>query len=406
MISDIDPDLLKRISLGEDSTFELKEMLKDRDSDRESMAQEIVAFANSQGGIILIGVNDKGVVVGVPDIDKTEKIVVKIANDSIQPPVDIFTKKLLCEGHTVLQLEVRRGLHVHNTQGRYYERQGSSKRIISSERLSRLMQSRSQARVISFDEQPVPGTGKESLHAPLYQRFIRPDVTDESEDSLLLKRDILVSDGDSSVASVTGVLMCNRQSERYLRSSYICAVCYRGISQDANYQIDAQDFKGPLDQQIRDAYAFVSKHNVTAASKNIGREDHPHYSMRAVFEALVNAVVHRDYAIYGSKIRLFLFSDRLELYSPGALPNTITVEKLPHRQNTRNELIAQLLSELDIEDSNGMEQTIGRRRFLERRGEGVTIILRESTELSGKRPEYVMHDEELCLTIYAATHAD
>ena len=122
--------------------------------------------------------------------------------------------------------------------------------------------------------------------------------------------------------------------------------------------------------------------------------------MRAVFEALVNAVVHRDYSKTVSKIRLFMFADRLQLCSPGALANTATVENLRYRQATRNELLARLLSEVTVEDDVGRQ--VARRHFLERRGEGVGIILDESEALCGKPPVYEMIDEELHLTILAA----
>jgi predicted HTH transcriptional regulator len=122
--------------------------------------------------------------------------------------------------------------------------------------------------------------------------------------------------------------------------------------------------------------------------------------MRAVFEAIVNAVVHRDYSKTGSKIRLFMFANRLELYSPGALANTLTVEDLPYNQATRNELLARLLSETTLDDD--MEAKVTRRHFLERRGEGVGIILNESSSLSGKTPLYELFGEELRLTIFAA----
>jgi predicted HTH transcriptional regulator len=122
--------------------------------------------------------------------------------------------------------------------------------------------------------------------------------------------------------------------------------------------------------------------------------------MRAVFEAIVNAVVHRDYSKTGSKIRLFMFANRLELYSPGALANTLTVEDLPYNQATRNELLARLLSETTLDDD--MEAKVTRQHFLERRGEGVGIILNESSSLSGKTPLYELFGEELRLTIFAA----
>ena len=126
----------------------------------------------------------------------------------------------------------------------------------------------------------------------------------------------------------------------------------------------------------------------------------PQYSMRAVFEAVVNAVVHRDYSKAESKIRLFMFMDRLELYSPGALANTLTVDDLPYNQATRNELLARLLSDLTLDDDIGAQ--VARQHFLERRGEGVSIILSESEQLSGEIPVYELFGEELRLTIFAA----
>ncbi|MXV85240.1 transcriptional regulator, partial [Candidatus Poribacteria bacterium] len=158
--------------------------------------------------------------------------------------------------------------------------------------------------------------------------------------------------------------------------------------------------KGPLDQQIIAAFKFVQKHNEISARKEVGRIDQPQYSRRAVFEAIVNAVVHRDYSKHGSKIRLFMFTDRFELYSPGALANSLTIDKLPYNQATRNELLARLLSEITLDDD--VEKQVKRRHFLEGRGEGVGIILNESEQLSGKIPVYELFNEELCLTIFAA----
>ena len=123
--------------------------------------------------------------------------------------------------------------------------------------------------------------------------------------------------------------------------------------------------------------------------------------MQAIFEAIVNAVVHRDYSKQGSKIRLFMFADRLEICSPGALANTLTVDNLPYNQVTRNELLARLLSEVIIDDGS-IDQTAQRKHFLERRGEGVGIILQQSAALSGKQPVYEVHDKELHLTIFSA----
>jgi len=146
----------------------------------------------------------------------------------------------------------------------------------------------------------------------------------------------------------------------------------------------------------------VRKNMRVAAYKHAqgGRVDVPQFDMLAVFEAITNAVAHRDYAMAGAKVRLRLFDDRLELYSPGMLPNTMTTDSLPLRQSARNEALISLLARCPITDD-----TLARHRqhIMDKRGEGVAIILDASERLAGKRPEYRLNDDsELMLTIYAA----
>ena len=389
---------IQQIHLGEDATIEFKREMPHRDS----LADEIAAFANAQGGVILIGVDDYGEIVGLElqQLNQVEKTVVEICNDSIDPMVLIFTEKLRIDDKNLLRIEVPRSLFVHKTSNGYFTRQRSHKKEMSTEQLARLFQTRSQPRTTPFDKLPIPNTHRGTLRETLYRRFITEDATEDVVEDLLLKRSLLVKEGREIRASVAGVLMCHDAPDDFLYNSFIQAVYYSGKEKDANYQIDAKDFRGPLDQQIIDAFKFVQKHNEKSARKEIGRIDQPQYSMRAVFEAIVNAVVHRDYSKGESKIRLFMFADRLELYSPGALANTVTIEKLPYSQATRNELLSRLLSEITLDDDVGGQ--VKRRHFLERRGEGVGIILNESEQLSGKIPVYELFNEELCLTIFAA----
>ena len=129
------------------------------------------------------------------------------------------------------------------------------------------------------------------------------------------------------------------------------------------------------------------------AHKPAGRIDHPQYDIRAVREAIVNAVAHRDYSIIGSKIRVFLYSDRIEISSPGGLPNTLTPESMAYRVFTRNQLLVNFLS--------GVRSPVTGNAFLESRGEGVRTILNLSESHSGRLPVYDLHGEELLLTIWA-----
>ena len=137
------------------------------------------------------------------------------------------------------------------------------------------------------------------------------------------------------------------------------------------------------------------------ATKKTARVERPQFSERAVFEALVNAVAHRDYSMAGTRVRLHLFADRLELYVPGELANTLTTDSLHLRQANRNELIVSLLGRCPA------PKGIGRSHLMDRRGDGVPIILRESQELAGRPPEYTLIDDsELRLIIWAASSAD
>jgi len=120
-----------------------------------------------------------------------------------------------------------------------------------------------------------------------------------------------------------------------------------------------------------------------------------------VFEAVVNAVAHRDYSIYGSKIRLRLFADRLEVSSPGAIPNTMTVESMPYRQSARNEALTSLLARCQASsDPDASHRTF----IMDKRGEGVPLILERSLTLSGRLPTYrLIDDSELLLVIFSAS---
>ncbi len=262
-------------------------------------------------------------------------------------------------------------------------------------------------RLIRFDEQIVADASFEDLDPALIERFRTPRTPDDRE-SLALKLAIAAPSEDRTMRpTVAGVLLCARHPERWLPNAFIQAVAYRGNSvseslQYPNYQIDARDIFGPLDVQVGDACHFVMKNQKVAARETMGRVDYPQYDMTAVFEAVVNAVAHRDYTMYGSKIRLQMFANRIELYSPGGLAGSLTVETLGYRQATRNETIAALLARCAI-PSTIVGLDTHSEKLMNRRGEGVATILDQTTWISGKEPEYRLFDDaELLLTIYAA----
>lgn len=409
-------DLLEKIRLGEDSFLELKEVRfagqKVSAPHRDSLADELAAFANSRGGVCVLGVDDTREVLGVPldRLDLVEDFVRQICLDSINPPLAPVIERLTLPSSTgeqlpVLKVDVSSSLFVHRSPGGYLHRVGSAKREMAPDYLARLFQQRSQARIIRFDEQPVPGATLDDLADDLWQRFSSARIQD-TRDVLLDKLAMARPDADGSIRpTVAGVLMASVDPRRWLPNAFIQAVAYRGTEVlpqgDSAYQLDAQDITGPLDAQVLAACHFVKKNMQVFAIKQEGRHDLPQYDLTAVFEALVNAVAHRDYSIHGAKIRLRMFADRLELYSPGAIPNTMTVESLPYRQAARNEAITSLLAKCTV--PGGDQELTGRSAMMDKRGEGVQIILDSSERLSGKRPVFSLVDEsELLLVIPAA----
>lgn len=269
---------------------------------------------------------------------------------------------------------------------------------MSPELLARLFQERSQSRVIRFDESVVPRTSLDDLDAELTRRFLRQG-SDLDEDNLRKLRVVAADENGLSRLTVAGVLMCTREPGNWLPHAHIQAVSYAGERNDVNYQTDARDLAGPLDSQVMEALHFVNRNMLVNADKEVARRERPQFSERAVFEALVNAVAHRDYSMAGARVRLHIFSNRIEFYVPGSLANTLTTDSMHLRQYSRNELIVSLLARCRVSS----EATLDRTRMMERRGDGVPIILEESYELSGEYPEYTLIDDsELRLVIRAA----
>ena len=403
-------ELGRRIRLGEDSILELKRILlagkRVTGPDRGRFADELAGMANGSGGTVVLGVDDETRdILGIPidSLDIVETWARDICNDLIAPPLDATIRKLEIRGSSgdllaVIRIDVPRSLFVHRSPGGYFRRIGSSKREMSPEFLARLFQERSQSRLIRFDESVVPRTRATDLDERLGARFLPRRET--SVDAYVRKLRIAAEDEDGVVRlTVAGVLMCTREPSRWLPHAQIQAVSYAGARSDVNYQTDARNLVGPLDSQVVEALHFVKRNMRVSATKAIARAEFPQFSERAVFEALVNAVAHRDYSMAGARVRLHLFRDRLELYVPGDLANTLTTDSIHLRQYSRNELIVSLLSRCEVPESAGL----GRTRMMERRGDGVPIILDESYELSGCEPEYsLIDDSELRLIIWGA----
>lgn len=412
-------ELLEKISLVECTFLEFKEVRfagnKIRGPERDELADELASFANSHGGVLVLGVHDDThEILGIPEqhLKVVERLVYEICYDSIKPPIAPIVDPLRLPSATgedvaVIKIDVPRSLFVHLSPGGCLYRVSSTKRVMSSDYQARLTQQRSQTGIIRFDEQIISQAGLNDLTPDLWERFLTHRSRDDREGFLSKLHMVRADDDGTPRPTVAGVLMASQDPREWLPNAYIQAVFYRGVDIRTDestdpYQLDAADISGPLDLQVVKACRFVAGNMKTAALKDQGRLDRPQFDMTAVFEAMVNAVAHRDYSIHGSKIRLRLFSDRLELYSPGSIPNTMTVEDLAYLQSARNETITSLLAKCAV-PTDKTRLTTDRRTMMDRRGEGVRIILENSERLSGKLPEYrLIGESELMLTIWAA----
>ena len=400
-----DEEIRRRLELGEDSRWEFKQVEfagnRPISPNRDELAAEIVAFANSSGGRLLLGVTDDGHIEGMSreQMKALDDLVVELSTDAIKPALRIGTDHHKLDNKTFVLVDVPRGDSLHERDGRSWIRVGASKRRLTGDEPMRLAQRRAQGRHLWFDEQPVAGTGFDTLDTALWRPLLSAEGAADPEIALTKLALLAPDEAGIPCATVAGLLLCSPHPEQWMPGAVITATRYRGTDRTTG-QVDAQEITGPLQRQIAKALSFVARNMQVAARKTPARVDMPQYSEKAVFEAVVNAVVHRDYSIRGTRIRLSMFSDRLEVQSPGALPNNLTVESMALRQATRNEVIASIMGRIGVGEVRGSSH---RRYFMERRGDGVPAIIRETRELSGRSPEYlVIDDAEVRLRIPAA----
>ena len=403
---DFTPARIKeRIRAGEDSRCEFKQIEFSGSRltclRRDDLADEIAAFANARGGVLLCGVTDQRTLQGLSneEVDRLDTVIGEICSDVIKPAVQSYTFQVVVDEKLVLVVEVAEGESLHESPGGGYTRLCNSKRRMNSVERQRLSQRRGERSIHSFDEKTVANTELDSLEESIWLPLLTSQGAKSPTDSLRKLGLLSVDNFGISRATVGGVLLCTRNPERWLPNALIKATRYQGLDR-ASGQLDARTITGPLNKQIAESIEFAIKNMRVAARKDPARIDMPQYSKKAIFEAVVNAVAHRDYSIRGSSVRLSMFEDRLEIESPGSLPNTLTVDTIDSRQFTRNNAVVSILGKMPVGDLEGAED---REFFVETRGDGVPIIKRETRALTGRLPQYQLIDESvLRLTIPSA----
>lgn len=395
-------ELLEILANGENSGVEFK-----RDElTNDALAKELVAFSNLEGGMVLLGVEDSGQPRGLarPDI---EEWVMTACRDKIRPPIIPFFEivRNVEPGIDVAVVRVTRGYAVHgvlhHNRTTYFIRVGTQSREATQEELARLFQQRSAFRA---ELRPVSGATLGDLDErrlrDYFGRIRQQDVPAAGDEdawrTLLVNTEIMVEDG----VSVSGMLLFGRNPARFLPFAAIDAAAYPGHEKDYAAR-ERATIRGPMTPLFGEAglvenglveqtIEFVNRNTVPTAALVDGarRVETPAYPPEVLREVIVNALIHRDYLLSGSDIELSIYDDRLEVISPGRLPNGIT----PARMRTgcraaRNQLLKDVMRDYG---------------YLEHMGMGVPrkIILGMQRH-NGTEPEFTEENESFKVTLKA-----
>jgi len=373
------------IAAGESSHLEFKsEQVKPED-----LAKEIVALLNFQGGKILIGVEDDGTISGVSRAD-IEEWVINICRNNVVPQIIPGYQKLAVEDKTVVILDISAGIAkpYHTQKGDYYIRAGSTARKASREELSRLFQD---SGLVHYETTPISGTQLADLNQQrVYAYFlnIHPaqidlNAVDEAARNRMLQNlDILAANG---ATTVVGMLVFGLYPERHLPQSEVSFAHFKGNEISAEL-LDRKNLTGPLPQIIEDAQRVLNLNLPSASTiEGMKRVEQIIFPDKVLRELIVNALLHRRWGLMGN-VRIFLFEDRLQISSPGRLPNGVTVEKMKESTHVpRNPILMKFLQDY---------------HFVEKLGRGIPMVVREMKKLGVREPDFQESGEEFFVTLY------
>jgi ATP-dependent DNA helicase RecG len=305
----------------------------------------MAAFANTNGGLILIGVADDGTITGLSmrDVSRINQLISNAASQLVRSPLTVQTENVALEdGRLVIVLRVPKGIDkpYFDKQGVIWLKTGADKRRVNSkEELRRLFQLTSQ---FFADELPTTA-GIDQLDKLRFRDFLKdvyrqpyPDAPDAL--SRLLRNLNLATDDER--LNLAGVLLFAERPQSILPAFVVKAIRYPGNKIHANAYLDTEDFSGPLAKQFDNAFGFVMRNlHKVQAGRGVNAPGTPEVPEVVIEELLVNALVHRDYLI-SAPVRLFIFDNRIEIISPGHLPNHLTVEKIrAGNANIRNPIL-------------------------------------------------------------------
>lgn len=377
-------DIYEIIRQGENSCVEFK----NSSVRKESLAKEIVALSNSSGGVIILGIEDSGKITGLKKDFSYEEWIMNISRDSVSPSVDPIYNTVEIEGKIIGLIEVAKGVNkpYQTTDNKYLIRIGSINRVATQPELMRLFQ---QSGVFHYDLISVENTSIGSLNSSGLSDYFSKyniDYIDESENerqNLLNNTDILTEDGSCTIA---GLLLFGLKPQKMLFNASVSIVRFKGLT-IGDELIDKQVIEGTIQNQI-DLSTSIIKNHIPVASiiKGNKRVDINNiFSDRTIREILVNAVVHRNYSITGSRIRVLIFDNRVEIISPGRLPNTITTDKIRYGVSYAvNPVLVKFMENM---------------RYIDKLGRGIPMVCAEAKNI-GKEVEFIEIGEDFKVILH------
>ncbi|WP_027184552.1 RNA-binding domain-containing protein [Desulfovibrio inopinatus] len=340
-------ELLEIIGRNEDS----KNQFKANVTNVTSLAQEIVAFSNSGGGYILIGVSDDGTYSGLErhDIGRLNQLLSNASSQLVRPAVNPKSQNIQMPDGLVMVVSIPDGISkpYMDKDGVIWVKCGSDKRKATSrEEIQRLYQS---ACLIHGDEIPVPGLTIADFDVDYFSNFYERNFGETIENSdvplaNLLENMNLLKEGS---LNVSGALLFAKNPSFKLPSFIVKAISFPGEDIHEDTYIDSQDITGKLSDVFHKSMSFVLgniKHIQGVGDVNApGEFEIPRLALE---ELIANALIHRDYFI-SSPVRIFIFSNKIEIISPGTLPNNLNVENIKRgNSNIRNPILASYATRL------------------------------------------------------------
>ena len=355
-------DLAILIQQGEGTTLEFKESLT------SSLASEVVALANTNGGKILLGVRDDGVVTGIRDTNVLRARIQNLARNC-DPPVKVLAEPV----GEILVVQVRESdaKPVQCSDG-FFWRRGAVTQKLSRDEIRDFFRVEG---AIRFDLSPCTRFRyPEDFDREKFETWLRySGITGRLPvEDVLVNIDAAEHAGGKLLFRNSGVLFFARKARHFFPEAYITCLLAKGT--DKVHILDRKDFDGGTVADIEDALRFVERNTRTAYRiEGLRRQNIPEYPMKAVREAITNAVMHRDWYFDGANVFVEIYTDRIEVSSPGSLPKGLTLADLGRKSIRRNALVADLLHRIG---------------FIEKAGTGIRRIRDEARELDCPEPEF------------------